>query len=175
MKKAALLPTLYSLLPERRVTRLLFLLFGLLLVMGFALRPKAALADPHAVFYTVKGQEQVFRNVLAALNQADYVEPPSTPAPPANPQPFTEFDQQPDIDAVQLPRIRVRAVTPDDGDVYYRERVLELSRTLRAKVGLAVQQCLFYQWFDPQEFQSHSCPQVLGNSTSQQGGGGIGL
>ena len=32
-------------------------------------------ADPHAVFYTDRAQEQLFYNVLAALNQADYVEP----------------------------------------------------------------------------------------------------
>lgn len=38
--------------------------------------PKVALADPHAMFYTDKGQQQVFYNILAALNQADYVEPP---------------------------------------------------------------------------------------------------
>lgn len=32
-------------------------------------------ADPHAVFYTDRAQEQVFFNTLAALNQADFVEP----------------------------------------------------------------------------------------------------
>lgn len=31
-------------------------------------------ADPHAMFLTVIGQQQLFFNVLAALNQADYVE-----------------------------------------------------------------------------------------------------
>jgi len=34
-----------------------------------------AKADPHAVFYTAIGQQQLFFNVLAALDQADYVEP----------------------------------------------------------------------------------------------------
>lgn len=34
-----------------------------------------AQADPHAVFYTAVGQQQLFFNVLAALDQADYVEP----------------------------------------------------------------------------------------------------
>lgn len=34
-----------------------------------------ASADPHAVFYTTIGQQQLFFNVLAALDQADYVEP----------------------------------------------------------------------------------------------------
>lgn len=32
-------------------------------------------ADPHGVFYTTIGQQQLFFNVLAALDQADYVEP----------------------------------------------------------------------------------------------------
>lgn len=32
-------------------------------------------ADPHAMFYTTIGQQQLFFNVLAALDQADYVEP----------------------------------------------------------------------------------------------------
>lgn len=32
-------------------------------------------ADPHAVFYTVTGQQQLFFNTLAALDQAEYVEP----------------------------------------------------------------------------------------------------
>ena len=34
-----------------------------------------AYADPHAVFYTDRAQEQLFYNTLAALNQADFVEP----------------------------------------------------------------------------------------------------
>ncbi len=34
-----------------------------------------AYADPHAVFYTDRAQEQFFYNSLAALNQADFVEP----------------------------------------------------------------------------------------------------
>ncbi len=37
--------------------------------------PKAVHADPHATFYTAIGQRQLFFNVLAALDQADYVEP----------------------------------------------------------------------------------------------------
>ncbi|HLC49059.1 MAG TPA: hypothetical protein VJI96_01595 [Candidatus Andersenbacteria bacterium] len=35
----------------------------------------SAYADPHAVFYTDRAQEQLFYNTLAALNQADFVEP----------------------------------------------------------------------------------------------------
>jgi len=33
-----------------------------------------AWADPHGIFYTAIGQQQLFFNVLAALDQADYVE-----------------------------------------------------------------------------------------------------
>jgi hypothetical protein len=47
---------------------------------------KIAYADPHAVFYTATGQQQLFFNVLAGLNQADYVEP-------ANPQTGTPAGQ----------------------------------------------------------------------------------
>ncbi len=44
---------------------------GVCMFAGFA---PSAYADPHAVFYTDRAQEQLFYNVLAALNQADYVE-----------------------------------------------------------------------------------------------------
>ncbi len=50
-------------------------LFALVLGASFALHASPAHADPHAVFYTDRAQEQLFYNVLAALNQADYVEP----------------------------------------------------------------------------------------------------
>lgn len=43
--------------------------------IGVVAFPQFAKADPHAVFYTAIGQQQLFFNVLAALNQADYVEP----------------------------------------------------------------------------------------------------
>ncbi len=46
-----------------------------LLVFGILVFPKPAQADPHAVFYTAIGQRQLFFNFLAALDQADYVEP----------------------------------------------------------------------------------------------------
>lgn len=49
----------------------IIMLMGLLLVLGIA---KTAKADPHGIFYTAIGQKQLFFNVLAALNQADYVE-----------------------------------------------------------------------------------------------------
>lgn len=47
---------------------------GVLVFMGTT---HIAHADPHAVFYTAIGQQQLFFNVLAALDQADYVEPKS--------------------------------------------------------------------------------------------------
>ncbi len=46
-----------------------------LFVSGSALLAPSAYADPHAVFYTDRAQEQLFYNTLAALNQADFVEP----------------------------------------------------------------------------------------------------
>lgn len=42
--------------------------------VGLVLMTRTAKADPHAVFYTAIGQQQLFYNVLAALDQADYVE-----------------------------------------------------------------------------------------------------
>ena len=51
-----------------------------LLAIIVVTKPRFALADPHAMFYTDRGQEQVFYNVLAALNQADYVEAPPSPS-----------------------------------------------------------------------------------------------
>lgn len=52
------------------------LLFAVLAITISFVLVRPALADPHAMFYTDKGQEQVFYNFLAALNQADYVEAP---------------------------------------------------------------------------------------------------
>lgn len=46
-----------------------------LIVFGVFLVPHIAQADPHAMFYTAIGQRQLFFNFLAALDQADYVEP----------------------------------------------------------------------------------------------------
>jgi len=47
----------------------------IVIVFGFIFFSQTAYADPHAVFYTDRAQEQVFFNTLAALNQADFVEP----------------------------------------------------------------------------------------------------
>lgn len=55
-----------------------FLLTSLLLALFAMAWPfKPALADPHATFYTAIGQQQLFFNVLAALDQAEYVETPA--------------------------------------------------------------------------------------------------
>lgn len=50
------------------------LVFVLLLLLGVFGVTQTAKADPHAIFYTAIGQQQLFFNVLAALDQADYVE-----------------------------------------------------------------------------------------------------
>lgn len=47
----------------------------LAICLGIVALTPTAHADPHALFYTVVGQQQLFFNVLAALDQADYVEP----------------------------------------------------------------------------------------------------
>lgn len=52
---------------------LLLLLFGLIVGGVFGVSQPAK-ADPHGVFYTAIGQKQLFFNVLAALDQVDYVE-----------------------------------------------------------------------------------------------------
>src|SRR3989344_8087260 len=54
---------------------LLGLIAGGSFIALFSLSAPTAHADPHAVFYTTIGQQQLFFNVLAALDQADYVEP----------------------------------------------------------------------------------------------------
>ena len=62
---------------KHAVSRLCFVSCALFVicVLGFvSFFPRVALADPHAVFYTAIGQQQLFYNVLAALDQADYVE-----------------------------------------------------------------------------------------------------
>ncbi len=52
----------------------------------FSLFSPVAHDDPHAVFYTDRAQEQVFFNTLAALNQADFVEPGLNDGTPYNRQ-----------------------------------------------------------------------------------------
>lgn len=53
---------------------LAILLVSIATVTGTFGTARTARADPHAVFYTAIGQQQLFFNVLAALDQADYVE-----------------------------------------------------------------------------------------------------
>lgn len=127
-------------------------LLGIALAFGFLVSPRVAFADPHAIFFTDRAQEQVFYNILAALNQADYVENPGQPSldlpqkigaylvsgqqPSPQPPPaltpkidpdtgaIIGFDRFPPLakaEPIQLPRIRVRVVTPDDGDQYTRD------------------------------------------------------
>lgn len=45
-----------------------------LAVLSMVTNVRNAWADPHGMFYTAIGQQQLFFNVLAALDQADYVE-----------------------------------------------------------------------------------------------------
>lgn len=144
-----------SLLLHLRRRRLGIFLLGFLAALGVFLNAKVVFADPHAIFFTDRGQEQLFYNVLAALNQADFVEPPSgnegtppirsieqignyietgnvpTPAPSPKLTPvygadgtIIGFQRDPALEPEErepLPRIRVRQVTSDDGDVFYRE------------------------------------------------------
>jgi hypothetical protein len=56
---------------KRRFTLALALILVSGGIFGMA---RVARADPHAIFYTAIGQQQLFFNVLAALDQADYVE-----------------------------------------------------------------------------------------------------
>lgn len=156
----------------------------LLLFLSLAILPKFAFADPHAMFYTDRGQEQVFYNVLAALNQADYVEPPQSdasnpytnPSPnPAYPNPTDgprilsdirtgnyiatgQFQKDPTVRSTPdkngnvnppletqerdtLPRIRVRQVTSDNGDAFYRESVERRALTEEIMVQIGILSC----------------------------------
>ncbi len=59
--------------PSRTVSSLA--LIGVFVFSLFFTSAHPALADPHATFFTSVGQQQLFFNMLASLNQADYVEP----------------------------------------------------------------------------------------------------
>lgn len=61
----------------KQYSRASFIVLGVavLAAAGIFILPHTAQADPHAMFYTTIGQQQLFFNVLAALDQADYVEP----------------------------------------------------------------------------------------------------
>jgi hypothetical protein len=64
--------------------KLISVIVFLIVSAGWGVQP--AWADPHAVFFTVVGQQQLFFNVLAALNQAAFVEPAKSTLglPPGN-------------------------------------------------------------------------------------------
>ena len=155
----------------------LMITVGVIAAAGYFFSPAPALADPHAVFYTDAGQRQVFFNVLAALNQADYVEPPSQPPIDADqrlssfirsgkyasssnqPQYQTTRDQSGQVQIertsgdplepnevtgdTRLPRLRVRQVTSDDGDVYFRQRVAERALAEAQRVEISNLLCGF--------------------------------
>lgn len=96
-------------------------------------------ADPHAVFYTDRAQEQLFYNVLAALNQADYVEPATgtfsrenlvldrqriapSPFPGQSPSPELAFigESNPTLNATRtnLPGVVTRNITLEGNDLW---------------------------------------------------------
>jgi len=164
----------YAALPARefgsRWERFLAFVGLATIVLGLSAFPKIAFADPHAVFYTDRAQEQLFFNVLAALNQADYVEPPDQPPirsdarlgqfirtgqyipdfreseRTARRNPDGTIQVSPPLESsealsVELPRIRVRQVTSDDGDVYFRERMERRARSEELRVMLGYIAC----------------------------------
>lgn len=102
----------------------------------FTLFVPSAYADPHAVFYTDRAQEQLFYNTLAALNQADFVEPADgqfsrtelvdkrllalpSPLPGQSPLPFI-IEDNPTINATKtkLPAIVSRNITLEGNDLW---------------------------------------------------------
>lgn len=162
-----------------------YLLAISLLIAVLTIFPYPASADPHAMFYTDRAQEQLFYNVLAALNQADYVEAPSTGTSqtqlqgqptsppqiesdvrignyyatgtyaPQNSNRQARFDENGNVvvgpngnaepleplERTNLPRIAVRQVTSDNGDVFFRESVERRALAERIRVELAHFQC----------------------------------
>jgi hypothetical protein len=68
------LKNVYKLIGARTARKLGVFVVCVLVLVGVASRPDVVRADPHGIYYTVVGQSQLFFNVLAALNQTDYVE-----------------------------------------------------------------------------------------------------
>jgi len=190
-------------LTRQEISRKLVLLGASVLFVAYLLvLPKFAFADPHAMFFTDRGQEQVFYNVLAALNQADYVEPPLNVNPYENPYqsninptptdgPFIASDirqgnyiatGQYQDDPVQrtvdsngnvnpaiepqerdtLPRIRVREVTSDNGDVFFRESMERraLAEELRAQLAYLACRGDAIIYGDTQARKGEFCPMI---------------
>lgn len=117
--------------------RSLFTVFSLVFAVIFITSASPVHADPHAVFYTDRAQEQLFYNVLAALNQADYVEPgiPGSPysrtslvqnraiaADPIPGQSLTPFNAEanPVINSTHtnLPSVVTRNITLEGNDLW---------------------------------------------------------
>jgi hypothetical protein len=169
-----------------RARILLGILLGVTIGMLAGIRP--AHADPHAVFFTDRAQAQLFFNVLAALNQADYVENPDTPPlqsdrrlgqflrtgryerelvprrvirdASGNPLLVVPAPEPAEQAGVELPRIRVRQVTSDDGDVFYRERLERRALAEEMRVLIAQLACRGAETiFGPPEARSAEfCP-----------------
>jgi len=146
-----------------------------------------ALADPHAMFYTDKGQQQVFYNILAALNQADYVEKPAQTSPkgtdPARissdiiigdyiathgdlPSPEPVVSPEPE-ERSYLPRIMVRQVTTDNGDVFYRQQLAQRAYAEEIRAILSFMACRNEEViYGPSNKDGTSlCPPVKQNGT----------
>ncbi len=105
-------------------------IFIAVIALSFLFSP-SAYADPHAVFYTDRAQEQLFYNTLAALNQADFVEPAlgqfgrdnlinqRSQALPGPAEQFTK-ENNPIITSTHsdLPAILTRSITLEGNDLW---------------------------------------------------------
>lgn len=93
---------------------------------------KPAQADPHGVFFTVVGQQQLFFNILAALNQADYVEPLQLRQQLAQGRDTAGYVPSSDArltsTATQLAEVLTRSVSLEGQDVRTQERSDEFAR-----------------------------------------------
>lgn len=159
-----------------------------LLAGGLLTLAKIAYADPHAVFYTDRGQEQLFFNVLAALNQADYVEEPSQPGLRAIKEMGDQIARGLPIDfsgrtllpagspepneRIVLPRLRVRQVTSDDGDVFFREELWRRAEENATKVAVAQSvRCPILRTLYGDEAVKAVCPRASPSPSPSPGGG----
>ncbi|MEX0649554.1 MAG: hypothetical protein WD200_00970 [Candidatus Andersenbacteria bacterium] len=97
-------------------------LVGILFCLIAFLVPRAAFADPHALFYTTVGQQQLFFNTLAALDQADYVEPNTNRQELVQQRTATGFSEtsDPSITATHtdLASILTRSITLEGQDLW---------------------------------------------------------
>ena len=104
----------------------------------FKTSSSATNSGPPAVFYTAIGQQQLFFNVLAALDQADFVEPPTGQfsrelleqergAVPAAPPFTTEQSQLITSTETDLSSVLTRPITLEGNDLYTDYLVRQLS------------------------------------------------